>query len=99
MLTTTCENDICCSALNSPVGHTQCIQTPNGVVCWCFTIPLNTIPNGCLTYIGHLQPGNRRIGTHSSQPTRIQRLELLHHVFYSAKRAGYHCPYALAILV
>src|SRR6516225_7745021 len=99
MLTTTCENDICRSAPNSPVGHTQRIQTPNSIVCWCFTIPLNTIPNGCLAYIGHLQPGNRRIGTHTSWPTLVQRLKLLNHIFYTTKCASYHCSYALAILV
>src|SRR5215831_14436621 len=99
MLTATGENGIRCSALNSPVGHTQCVQAPNSIMCWCFTIPLNTIPNGCLAYIGHLQPGNCCIGTHTSRPSRVQWLELLNHILYSAKCTGYYCPYALAIFV
>src|SRR5579885_3599019 len=80
-------------------GHAYCIQAARRIVNGRFAVTLNTIADGGLACIRYLEPCYRRVGVYIARAARVERLELLQDVLYSAGGIGDNRSYGARILL
>src|SRR6266702_3162853 len=97
--TATCEDHVSRTPANSSGCYGKGVQTTTTVVDGSLTISLNTIADGGLPYICHLEPGYGCISAQVTRPTRIQYLDLLHYILYTTDGIGNHRSHPLWILL